>query len=112
MVKKFSDRKPGTQLVVFVVSKVGMRDAYKVLAFIVQWGMVARKLQREPTWPEYCAYWKESRATYFRAVQVYRRVWPGDKNPQRVWSWVEQRVPLDVTVRQAVDRVAVMKVAA
>lgn len=98
-------------LVAFLVSKVGMKDALKVLTFIAQWGTVARKLGREPTWPEYCAYWKESRATYFRALQVYRRVWPKDKNPQRVWLWVESQVPAGVPVDRAVNALGLAKLA-
>lgn len=94
------DRKPAPRggkwagpLVTFLVHKVGMRDAIKVATFIVQWGTVARKYKREPTWPEYCAYWGESKATYFRDLARYRRVWPGDANPQRVWMWVESKLP-------------------
>lgn len=94
---------PGEALVVFMVSKVGMKDAWKVATFIVQWGTVARKLKREPTWPEYCAYWRESRATYFRALRVFHRVWPDDRNPQRVWGWVESQVPAGLSVREAAD---------
>jgi hypothetical protein len=105
MAKKLRDRSGATQLVVFLVSKVGMQDAVKVATFIVQWGVVARKFKREPTWPEYCAYWGESRATYFRALRLHRRVWPEDKNPQRVWNWVESQVPAGVSVKEAADLV-------
>lgn len=93
--------KPTSQLIVFMVSKVGMRDAVKVGTLIVQWGVVARKLKREPSWPEYCAYWRESRATYMRELRLLRKVWPGDKNPQRVWSWVEGQVPMLSNVSRA-----------
>ncbi len=96
-------QKPSTELIVFMVHKVGMRDAVKVGTLIVQWGVVARKLKREPTWPEYCAYWGESRATYMRDLRLLRRIWPGDKNPQRVWSWVEDHVP----ALSKVDRLSV-----
>jgi hypothetical protein len=85
---------PGTQLVVFLVSKVGMRDAIKVATFLVQWGTVARKLDREPTWPEFCAYWGESKSTYFRALRLHRKVWPDDRSPQRRWEWVEANVKI------------------
>ncbi len=81
-------------LVTFLVSKVGMRDAIKVGAFLVQWGIVSRELEREPTYDEYCEYWGESRATYFRTLRLYRRVWPNDRTPQRVWDWVEERLPV------------------
>lgn len=100
--KKVSDYGPNTQLVVFLVSKVGIKDATKVGTFIVQWGTVARKLRREPTWPEYCAYWKESRATYYRALRLYRKVWPEDENPQRVWNWVQDQVPAKSSTEEAV----------
>src|SRR5665213_3898656 len=103
MAKNLGDRSPGVQLVIFLVAKVGMRDAVKVATFTVQWGTVARKLHREPTWPEYCAYWKESRATYFRAIRLHRRVWPDDKSPQRVWNWVESQVPVGASVKEASD---------
>ena len=94
-------QRPTVQLVVFLVSVLGMRDAVHVATFIVQWGTVARKLKREPTWPEYCAYWKESRATYFRDMKLYRKVWPKDRNPQRVWEWVEGQIPVGATVDDA-----------
>lgn len=109
--KKFEELKPNTQLVVFLVSKVGMRDAVKVATFIVQWGTVARKLKREPTWPEYCAYWGISQATYFRALKMHRRVWPKDKNPQRVWSWVEDQLPARLSIEQMVDRLGLVPIA-
>jgi hypothetical protein len=94
---------PTTQLVIFMVHQVGMRDAVKVGTFIVAWGTVARKLKREPTWAEYCAYWKESRASYYRELRLLRKVWPEDKNPQRVWTWVEGQIPVRSTVDDAVS---------
>ena len=93
MSRKVADRSPGTQLVVFLVSKVGLRDAVRVASLIARWGMVARSLGREPTAAEFCVYWSESPATYYRHWGLFRRVWPGDKSPQRVWEWVEENVP-------------------
>jgi len=61
--------------------------------------------EREPTWPEYCAYWKESKATYFRALRVFHQVWPEDRNPQRVWGWVESQIPAGLPIREAADLV-------
>lgn len=98
MTKRMSDRSPGVQLVIFLVAKLGMRDAVKVATFVVQWGTVSRKLKREPTWPEYCAYWNESRATYFRDWKRYKRVWPDDSSPQRVWNWCEAQIPIGASV--------------
>lgn len=101
---------PTQALVVFLVAKVGMKEAIKVATFIVQWGTVARKLRREPSWPEYCAYWGESRATYFRALRLYRKVWPEDKNPQRVWNWVEANVPSAASTEDAANALLLLAV--
>ncbi len=104
-------RNPKGELVVFLVAKVGMRDAVKVATFIAQWGIVSRKLRREPTWPEYCVYWKESRATYFRALRMHRKVWPNDKNPQRVWDWVEAQVPRSESVPDLATAISLVRFA-
>jgi hypothetical protein len=101
--------KSSSALVVFVTQKVGMRDGVKVLTFVAQWGIVARKLRREPTWPEFCAYWKESRATYFRSMKLHRRVWPEDKTPQRVWNWVESQVPHSQSVDDLASAMALVR---
>jgi hypothetical protein len=105
MAKKLSDRSGVTQLAVFLVAKVGWRDARNVCVFIAQWGTVSRKLKREPTWAEYCAYWHESRATYHRGLKLFRTVWPDDKNPTRVWNWVESQIPASASVQRAADLV-------
>lgn len=105
MAKKADQYGPGTALVVFLVSKVGMRDAIKVATFIVQWGMVMRELGREPTWSEYCEYWGDSRATYHRALKLHRQVWPEDKTPGRVWLWLESAVPKGSSEEEAVSAV-------
>ncbi len=94
--------KPTTQLVVFMVHKVGMRDAVKVGSFIVAWGAVVRKLDREPTYQEYCDFWGSSRASYYRERLLLRKVWPKDENPQRVWQWVEDQIPVKATKQDAV----------
>lgn len=88
-------------LVLFLVDKVGMKDAIKVATFIVQWGTVSRKLGREPTGDEYCEDWLVSRATYFRALQLFHNVWPDDRTPQRVWEWVEDQVPAGQSVEES-----------
>jgi hypothetical protein len=108
MAKKLSDRSPGVQLIVFLVAKLGMADAIRVATFVVQWGTVARKLHKEPTWPEYCAYWRESRATYYRDLKLFRRAWPMDKSPHRVWQWVEANVPKVAEGESPEDAVAVL----
>jgi hypothetical protein len=94
MAKSLSDRKAGTQLVVFLVAKVGMRDAVKIATFLVQWGIVARRKGREPSVGDYLSHWQESPATYYRDLARFRKVWPDDKSPQRRWNWIEANCSL------------------
>jgi len=81
------------QLVVFLVAKVGMKDAVKVASFLVAWGAVARR-HPNPTMGDYMRYWKVSEATYFRELRVFRKVWPDDVNPERRWLWIEANCAL------------------
>ena len=93
MVKKLSEQSPGTQLIAFLVGKVGMKDAIRVGSFLLAWGAVAKSLGREPTIPEYQIYWKESQATYYRDLGRFRKVWPNEKNPQAKWEWIAENIP-------------------
>jgi hypothetical protein len=106
MAKNLSDRGPGAQLVVFLVAKVGMRDAIKIATLLVQWGTVARRKGREPTIAEYMVYWGESQATYYRDFAKFRKVWPDDKSPQCRWNWVEAncKLPMKMDVEKAAAR--------
>jgi len=104
--KPLGERPPGTQLVVFLVGKVGMKKAIKVATFLVQWGIVARRKGREPTVAEYQVYWSESQATYYRDLARFRKVWPDDKSPQRRWNWVEAncKLPMKLDPEKTVAR--------
>jgi hypothetical protein len=90
---------PGRQLVAFLVGKVGLRDAVKVATFLIQWGTVARKMGREPIKEEYCLFWRESMATYYRDLKRMRKVWPDERTPQAKWEWVEANVKLPRNLR-------------
>jgi hypothetical protein len=90
---------------VFLVAKVGMKDAIRVATFIVQWGAVARALKHGPTKEEYMVHWSESQATYYRELKRLRKVWPDDVTPQRRWEWVEANVKLP---RRRLDDSAVL----
>lgn len=106
MPKQLSERPPGQQLVVFLVSKVGMKDAIKVATFLVQWGTVSRRKGREPTIAEYMVYWSCSEATYYRDLRIFHKVWADDKTPQRRWNWIEAncRLPMKMEPEKAVAR--------
>ena len=75
------------ELLVFMTSKTGMRKAFRLVEFLTLWGMLADHLEREPTRQEFCEFWDESPATYFRRLDGWRMVWPEDSSPQRVWEW-------------------------
>lgn len=83
-------------MVVFLVAKVGMKDAIKVASFLVSWGTVARRKGREPSITDYMVYWKCSEATYYRELRTFRKVWPDDKSPQRRWLWIEANCKLPI----------------
>lgn len=85
---------PGSQLLTFLVLRVGAKDAVRVASFILRWGMVARRMGREPTKEEYSVYWRVSQATYYRDLGRLRRAWPGEASPQSKWDWVEANVKL------------------
>jgi hypothetical protein len=94
MVNQLSERTPGTQLIVFLQQKVGIKEGIRVATFLVQWGAVARALKHAPTKEEYCVHWKESQATYYRELNRLKKVWPDEVSPQRKWEWVEANVKL------------------
>jgi hypothetical protein len=85
---------PGRQLIVFLVGKVGMKDAIRVATFLVQWGAVARALGHAPTKEEYTVHWRESQATYYRDLARLKKVWPEETSPQRKWQWIEDNVKM------------------
>lgn len=93
-------------MVVFLVSKVGMKNAINVATFLVQWGTVARRMHREPTITDYMVYWKCSEATYYRQLRQFRKVWPDDKSPHRRWSWIDANVRLPVKMTDSEKVVA------
>jgi hypothetical protein len=58
-----------------------MLKAARVVAFVQAWGVVRRDLGRTPSVEEYAAHWRESRATAYRNLALFREVfdlaeWP------------------------------------
>ena len=84
------------ELIAFMATRAGVRRAFKVGALLVEWGMCVDKLGREPSAEDFQAWAKESRATWYRRMSDFRRVWPEDSTPHRVWLWLqEQQAPAD-----------------
>jgi hypothetical protein len=77
---------------VMVVRKVGWRQGLRALTYVVAWGIAADREGRALTVEEYADYWKESRATAYREFQAFRRVWPKEENPARIWGMARERV--------------------
>lgn len=79
-------------LLVFMASRLGLRRAAMLGAFIGQWGVTASRLGREPTRLEYCDEWGYHQASYYRHLDLLKAIWPDDKSPQRVWLWCEAQL--------------------
>lgn len=80
-------------LIKFLVSKVGLRGAVKVAAFVTAWGIATEKLGQEPNFREYSVFWGQSEAQTYKELKVFHDVWPDDRTPLRVWEWLESQVP-------------------
>ena len=93
MPKKAKEQSPSTQLIAFLVHKVGLRDSLKVATLLWQWGVVANELGREPSRIEYLAFWKEDQSTYYRNLNHLKRVWPTEVTPQVKWEWCRDNIP-------------------
>lgn len=81
-------------LVEFLYGKLGYRRGTKAAAFIVAWGIYADSLPVDEVWSMhgYAKYWKQSPATSYRELEVFREAFPGDQWPFRVWALVRDSV--------------------
>lgn len=77
---------------VMVVKKVGWRQGLRALTYVAAWGIASDAEGRSLTVEEYGDYWKESRATAYREFQAFRRVWPNEETPARIWGKARDRV--------------------
>jgi hypothetical protein len=68
--------------------RVGLRKALKVLTYMLAWQIVRDELGHEPTVDEYSRWWKEGRATAFRAQGLFREAFPGEDTPSRILDLV------------------------
>jgi len=77
------DPKPVT-LQQLAARHVGRLKSYRVVAFILCWGIAEDALGHSPTLEEYGDWWRESRATTFRQQALFRDAFPGESSPQRI----------------------------
>lgn len=79
----------------YLTRTVGVRKAYRVVAFVVAWEIARTELGDEMTVDEYADYWKVSRATGFREQQAFREAFPMLVTPNELIDLAkEQQVPV------------------
>lgn len=76
--------------------RLGVLKGGRVLAFMVQWDLVARELGRDPTQAEYAAWWGESERSVRNHLGRFRECFPGERTPGRLMgqlrgAWDERR---------------------
>lgn len=72
----------------YLVRKVGLRRAVKVCSFVVAWGIYVEKTEGPYTVFGYTDYWRQSRATSFRELDLFRIAFPAQEYPTELWSQV------------------------
>jgi hypothetical protein len=70
----------------YLVGRVGLLKAVKVVAFIVAWGIYVEKNDEPHTLDGYTKYWRQSESTTYRERDLFRICFPGQKTPERVWA--------------------------
>lgn len=61
-----------------------MRKGMRTAAAVVQWTIAQQDLGHEPTVEEVAAWWKESRATWFRRQADFRELFPDQETPSAI----------------------------
>ena len=80
-------------LLLYLYRKVGFRDALRAAEFLTAWGVyVDSESPEKPSVEGYAKYWKESIATAYRGLAAFRRAFPDDRYPDRVWGLVRRQV--------------------
>ena len=84
-------RAPRTLLEQAIV-QVGVVKSAQVMTFILQWGLLVDKLDREPTMEEYGEYALVKRAQAFRRQALFRKSFPGVESPTPIWVAAKKHV--------------------
>lgn len=87
-------RKRPVTLVEYLFRSLGYRKGTKAAAFIVAWGIYADSVGdgERPGMHGYAKYWKQSVATSYRELEVFREAFPEDPFPDRVWAMIREHV--------------------
>ncbi len=95
-------RAPRTLLEQAVVT-VGMVKGAQVMTFILQWGWLRDKLDREPTVEEYAEYALVKRAQAFRRKSLFRQCFPDVESPTPIWLTVKDQVSSKQTAAASIE---------
>lgn len=79
-------------LAYLAVERAGLRAGVRSITALICWGIVADELGREPLHQEVWEYWKSSSATHYRDMVAFRRAFPGEDTPQRLWLLVRRQI--------------------
>lgn len=81
-------------LLKFLISKVGVLKAAKIAGFIAAWGMYSESIEEGGKATIYgCGqFWKRSQASMYREIGLFRRAFPDDHDPERVWQLSKAQV--------------------
>lgn len=81
-------------LFVALARKVGLRDAYKVLLFIICWGTVYEATDGPvESIEEYAGWWNQNERSAYREQELFRKAFEHDANPNRVWEQLRAKNP-------------------
>jgi hypothetical protein len=67
-------------------------EASKACALVWAWAETTRSLGRPPTRAEHSKHWKESDRTTYRDLEVFRRAFPTERDPQNLANWLNANV--------------------
>lgn len=70
----------------------GIRAGSRAVSALICWGIVADSLGREPSHEEVWTYWRTSKATHYRDQAAFRKAFPGETSPQRLWLLVRGEI--------------------
>lgn len=67
----------------YLIARAGIRRGMRIATFIAQWTMAQQALGHEPSVDEAAAWWKESRATWYRRLDEFRGIFGATSTPGR-----------------------------
>lgn len=83
-------------LLLHLYRELGFRDGTRAAEFIVSWGIYSDATILEKgnalSMDGYSRFWKESQATSYRGLRAFRRAFPDDTYPDRVWRLIAKQI--------------------